>query len=52
MTNWTKLYEDGVDIDEEFDSFEPMISGSRLDTEEEKQYIGSRDQENTNEENE
>lgn len=25
MTNWTKLYEEGVDIDEEFDTFEPMI---------------------------
>lgn len=38
MTNYTKLYKDGVDLDEEFESFVP-ITGSRLDTEDEEQYI-------------
>jgi hypothetical protein len=43
MTNWTKLYCEGVDLDEEFESFEP-ITGSRLDNDDEEQYIRYRDQ--------
>lgn len=49
--NWTKMWEEGVDLDEEFDPFEPIDSGS-CQTEDESVYFEQSQERETNEENE